>query len=155
MRAIRLAALAPIVLASVLAAAQMSGYNPSKSADQSAEEVSLVRLIANPQAYDGRKIRVIGFLNLEFEGDAIYLHREDFEYGITENAFWVDVPQDMTVKQRTELNLRFVICEGRFVASRHGHMGMFGGEITNITRLEPWEARRPDGLPPPAEQRPR
>ena len=38
---------------------------------------SLVELIARPELYDGRRVRVIGFVNFEFEGDAIFLSSED------------------------------------------------------------------------------
>jgi hypothetical protein len=51
-----------------------------------AEGVSLVQLIANPSVYQGKLVRVIGFCQLEFEGDALFLHREDFEQGLTKNA---------------------------------------------------------------------
>ena len=30
------------------------------------EDVSLITLIANPKQFNGRKVRVIGYLNLEF-----------------------------------------------------------------------------------------
>lgn len=122
--------------------AQMRGYNPAQSADQAAAQVSIVQLIANPQAYDGKKVRLIGFLRLEFEGNALYLHREDFEHGILENALWIDAPHDMRKEQRDAINTQYVICEGKFKASGHGHMGMFSGELTDITRLESWPVLR-------------
>jgi hypothetical protein len=59
--------------------AQLPGYNPTKTGDMSALDVSLIQLIANPESYDGKKVRIIGFLRLEFEGDALYLHQVDFE----------------------------------------------------------------------------
>ncbi len=40
------------------------------------ENTSLIRLIATPEKYDGKTIQVIGYLHLEFEGDAIYLIRK-------------------------------------------------------------------------------
>ncbi len=45
-------------------------------------DVTLVQLIANPEKFDGKSIRVIGFLRLEFEGNVLYLHREDYEHAI-------------------------------------------------------------------------
>jgi hypothetical protein len=35
--------------------------------------VSLIQLIANPEKYDGKQVAVVGFLRLEFEGNALYL----------------------------------------------------------------------------------
>jgi hypothetical protein len=120
----------------------MKGYNPKKGADQGAVSVSLIQLIANPQTYDGKKVRLIGFLRLEFEGNAIYLHKEDFDHGISSNALWVDLPRDMTKDQRQDVNTQYAICEAVFRASGHGHMGMFGGELTSVSRLEAWPFHR-------------
>jgi hypothetical protein len=112
--------------------------------DSHAQDVSMVELLANPLMYDGKQVQIIGFLRLEFEGDAIYLHREDFEHAISKNAIWVGRPKDFSEKQTAEVDKKYVICEGTFSAKEHGHMGMFSGSITQITRLESWEpaARR-------------
>ncbi len=121
---------------------QMVGYNPSNSADRHAVDVSMIQLIANPQAYDGKKVRLIGFLRLGFEGDAIYLHKEDYEHGISSNGLWIDVPREMTKDQQQIVNTQYAICEAVFRASGHGHMDMFSGELTNVTRLEAWSFKR-------------
>jgi hypothetical protein len=39
------------------------------------ERVSILTLLAAPDRYAGKNVRLMGFVNLEFEGDAIYLHR--------------------------------------------------------------------------------
>jgi hypothetical protein len=92
--------------------------------------------------YDKKLVRIIGFLRLEFEGNAIYLHREDFLHGISENSVWVNVPKAMTKEQMEQVNEKYVICEGVFHAGVHGHMGMFSGELSEINRLEPWSFDR-------------
>ncbi len=116
--------------------AQMVGYYPKSGPDIVAEDVSLIQLIANPQAYDGRTVRIIGFLHLEFEGNVIYLHNEDFRYGLTKNGLWIEIPKDMTKEQMKAVNDQYVICTARFVAKMHGHLGMNSGEVANVTRLE-------------------
>lgn len=118
--------------------AQVQGYFSTGEFDTNALNVSLVQLIANPQTFDGKKVRLIGFLRLEFEGDAIYLHHEDYEYGITDNALWLDVPKGMTEQQRHDTNMAYVLCEGVIRASRHGHMGLFAGEISDVTPIQLW-----------------
>ena len=138
-----------VTLLSTAASGQLRGY--SKETQYPEElDVSLVQLIAEPQKYDGKRVQVIGFMRIEFEGNAIYLHREDFEYGISKNALWVDIPTDMTKRQRDDTNLHYVICVGVFRAKSHGHMGMFSGTITEVKRLERWVDRRPlTPIPPP------
>jgi len=50
--------------------------------------VTLVQSIANPEKFNGRLIRVVGFLRLGFEGNVLYLHREDYENAIFGNGIW-------------------------------------------------------------------
>jgi hypothetical protein len=120
-RLLALQAMTVVVLLSSAASsatAQMVGYNPKHSANQQSISVSLIQLIANPERYNGKPVRLIGFLRLEFEGDALYLHREDYERGLP-NGIWVD--------------------EGIF---RVGHLDQFGGKLTTINRIEVWPSGR-------------
>jgi hypothetical protein len=80
--------------------AQLKGYFPNPGPDDTAQEVSVIQLIAQPEKFDGKRVRFIGFLRLEFEGNAIFLHREDFDRGISRNGLWVNVPSDMTKHQQ-------------------------------------------------------
>lgn len=102
-------------------------------------DISIIRLIATPEKYDGKQIQVIGYLNLKFEGNAIYLHREDYEKSLERNGFWVRF-SDKISKEKNLNNFsgKYVIIAGTFRMSSHGHMGLFGGEIENITRLDIW-----------------
>src|SRR5262249_40467238 len=50
--------------------------------------VSMVDLIANPQLFDGMNVLVAGYVHVEFEGRGIYLHKDDFRYGISRNGLW-------------------------------------------------------------------
>jgi len=101
----------------------------------------LVELIARPETYDGKRVRVIGFVNFEFEGNAIYLSADDWKHGVGRNSLWIDPPQGFesdsgpTARQP---NRRYVIVEGTFNAKNRGHMGMHSGAIENVTRLDPW-----------------
>ncbi|WP_395740865.1 hypothetical protein [Prosthecobacter sp.] len=95
--------------------------------------VSLIQLIANPKAYDGARVRVIGFLNVQFEGNAIYLHEDDFKHGIHKNGLWVDASSI-----HPGLKQKYVLIEGTFDAKMTGHMGLWSGSIQQITRSEAW-----------------
>jgi len=101
------------------------------------EKVTLVQLIADPQKFDGKLIRVIGFLRLEFEGDVLYLHREDYEHAILGDGIWVDAGPEIT-KQKETLNMHYVLLEGVFDSKDRGHMGMWSGSLTKIRRAELW-----------------
>ena len=104
---------------------------------QEPTDVTLVRLIADPEKFDGKLIRVIGFLRLEFEGNVLYLHREDYENGILGDGIWVDVTSVIT-KQSAALNMNYVLLEGVFSAGERGHMGMWSGTIKQVRRAQLW-----------------
>lgn len=89
--------------------------------------VPLVALLANPERFDGKLVAVEGFLNLEFEGDAIYSSRSDFDAMLLGNAIWVDGPKFEEPAARRALSGRHVDLTGRFDADMHGHFGMFAG----------------------------
>jgi hypothetical protein len=100
------------------------------------QRVSLVQLISNPAAWEGKPVGVVGFLNLEFEGTALYLHREDWKQGLTANAVWVDVPVTLAPCSK-KMNGRYAAIQGTFNASQRGHMGLFSGSLTNILTCDP------------------
>ncbi len=105
---------------------------------------TMVQLIANPQKFDGKLIRVIGFLRLEFEGNVLYLHREDYENNILGDGIWVNVTPEMK-KQSDALNMNYVLLEGFFTSRDRGHMSLWSGTITQIRRAQPWPShRRPE-----------
>lgn len=102
--------------------------------------LSLVQLIANPQDYDGKLVRVIGFVRLEFEGNAIYLHQDDYKHVITKNGLWLDASGDI-VQKREEFDQKYVLLEGVFNAKNTGHMGLWSGSIQKISRCKVWMER--------------
>jgi hypothetical protein len=105
------------------------------------KDVSMIQLIANPQQYDGKPIRVMAFLNLEFEGNALYLHREDFDKSILANAVWISL-DDQQIRTSKKFSGGYVLVEGVFNAKDRGHLGIFSGSIQQITRIQSWEHKK-------------
>ena len=101
---------------------------PLPLAAEEPEDVSIIQLIAAPSTFDGKLIRAIGFLRLEFEGDALYLHQEDFKHALAQNRVWVDIPSDF--KHRSKLSMNYVIVEGVFNANHR--------ELQKIRRADIW-----------------
>jgi hypothetical protein len=106
------------------------------AASDMAERVSLVQLIADPEKYEGRSVRVMGFCVFQFEEQALFLHREDADQMNFANGLWLETSQ-----QHADLNEAFIIAEGMFTAKEHGHLGGWPGSIRNITRLERVKSR--------------
>jgi hypothetical protein len=105
------------------------------------KDVSMIQLIANPQQYDGKPIRVMAFLNLEFEGNALYLHREDFDKSILANAVWISL-DDQQIRTSKKFSGGYVLVEGVFNAKDRGHLGIFSGSIQQINRIQSWEHKK-------------
>jgi len=104
-------------------------------------DVSLINLIATPKEFDGKLVRVKGFARVEFEGNAIYLHRDDYLQGITKNGLWLDF-EESSPKQMARIDKRYVLVEGVFSMNEQGHFGLWSGSIKKITRLDAWRAPR-------------
>jgi hypothetical protein len=108
----------------------------------------MVALLAEPGRYDGKFVRTIGFACLEYEGDALYLHAEDYRYRIDENSLELRLEQAQR-KQFRSLSLKYVIVEGT-MHSNGPEPFEFPGWIGNITRFDYW---RPRGdIPAPPEE---
>jgi hypothetical protein len=102
----------------------------------SLDKVSMLQLIANPAAFHRKRVRVIGYLVLEFEGSALYLHAEDFQHGLTDNGIWVDMPRG-GFGEDCKSNA-YALLEGRFNAEHNGHLGLWSGALEEITRCTAW-----------------
>ena len=93
------------------------------------QSISLRQVLANPRAYDGSRVRVVGFCHFEFEGDALYIQGADYFQQDTKHAIWLDVEHDPRI---LVLSNDYVIVEGRFEADS---LGMFAGSLRDITAL--------------------
>jgi hypothetical protein len=102
-----------------------------------AEQVSIIHLIANPARYHGKRVIISGFLNMEFEGNAIYLHRDDYAFSQYGNGLWCSIDMEKYEKY----NRRYVVLEGTFNGKMKGHLGMWSGSVERISRV--WEPVRP------------
>lgn len=100
-------------------------------------DVSMVQLVASPEKFDGRAIRVIGFLHLEADGNVLYLHSEDCVYTLIKNSIWVNE----TPLMKKKFSDRYVLIEGTFDAQDHGFKGLWSGAISKITRVTPWSPK--------------
>lgn len=96
--------------------------------------LSVISLIANPQQYTGKRVQVAGFMHLEFEGNAIYLHQDDAVHPLYKNGLWVEF-EDSVIPDAKRCNDHYVIVTGIFNAKDQGHMGLWSGSITNISRI--------------------
>lgn len=97
--------------------------------------VSIVELIARPERFDAKRVRAIGYVHFGFEGNGIYLHREDYEHDLYANGLWVTLGAGVAP---TNCQDRYVVVDGTFRAGMRGHMGLWSGAIVDITRCTPY-----------------
>lgn len=128
----------------LILAVAVAGTPGASGAQDQPTSVSIIQLLATPERYEGRLIRVQGVAHFAFEESALYLHREDADCMNSSNGLW------LRTAARDGLSDAFVIVEGWFTAKEHGHLGAWPGEIKNISRLERAGTRSDYGkLPPP------
>ena len=85
--------------------------------DKEAIQVSMYYLLANPEKFRGKLVRITGVLNLEFESNSIFVDRESFDYYNAPNGFWVEVDEKalgITDDAALALKGKMVVLEGIF-----------------------------------------
>ena len=136
---------------------------PSTSKEHSIKDVSLIQLISNPDAYDGRMVRVCGCCEYSF-GSILYLSRESADFHITQNAIWfvadsktIAEPLNKSEYKKLEVakthnmdngkgwqeplayfDYKVVEMEGIFRSGKTtgtGHGNMFKGELSPVKRI--------------------
>lgn len=112
-------------------------FTQAASAGSEPIDVGMVALLAAPERFDGKLIRTHGFLFVQADSDAIYLHEEDYRYGLTKNAFSLDLSEAQR-KQFKKLSLKYVLLEGIVHSKSPDATYSFSGTIVDITRLESW-----------------
>ena len=100
-------------------------------------DVGMVALVAVPERYDGKFVRTHGFLSIEFEGDALYLHEEDYRHGLTKNSLALRLSKSQR-QQFKSLSLKYVVIEGTVDARGLEQTDKWSGALGKITRLEIW-----------------
>lgn len=112
-------------------------------------DVSIIQLIATPKKYANKPVQVIGFLNIEFEGDSIYLHEEDFRRGLFNNGLGIRVEGAMRERLK-KLSGQYVLIEGVVDASYSDAVAVspFRILLNRITRADPWTVNRSPSPPP-------
>jgi hypothetical protein len=104
----------------------------SACAPSQPSDLSMISLISNPERLDGQRVRLHGYVHFEFEGDAVYLSREDMEHHLYKNGLWVSLAKQISPASCQDT---YALIEGTFRAEK-GHMSLWSGAVTEIARCE-------------------
>ncbi|MCP4396203.1 MAG: hypothetical protein GY801_02680 [bacterium] len=100
------------------------------------EDVAIIRLIANPEQYHQKNVRIRGFAVIQFERLAVYRSKEFAEKGSSENAIWLDVKTIDRINSFEIYHNHYVLIEGIFDKNHHGHLSAYAGALKEIGRVE-------------------
>ena len=130
--------------------------------------VSLVRVIANPDQFDGFRVQASGYFHYRFEDCGLYLSKADADHLLGKNAVWVrfgggvrmvtivSLAGRTRVDSLTYFDGKYVTLTGTFDKSDLGHMGAFSGSLKDVDviledrqwydgRKNLWKHKRDDG----------
>ena len=95
--------------------------------------ISIIKLISNPENYDGKKIQVIGVARFEFECNALFISKEAYEYYLLQNAVRLEGSPDIELLNGVDkFNGKYVLIEGYFYKNQEpggGRSGLYSGKI--------------------------
>ena len=115
----------------------LCGFCCSANAQDAPKRVSLIQLIATPEKYERQLIAITGYVHLEFEGNGIYLHKDDYQYGLHKNGLWLSADK-CKVRGGKTFTDGYAYVIGRFTATRQGHMGLWSGEVQDVKSCQSW-----------------
>jgi hypothetical protein len=100
-------------------------------------QVSLIRLLANPERYDGKFIMVqgIAYFDSKYGINAIFLTRDDKRAGNGLNGLFVVF--NPTLPKVDHLNEQYVLARGTFHAHEKGRLGSFSSSLFDVTLVRP------------------
>jgi hypothetical protein len=113
----------------------VNNLSASEPVNPETVDLSIINLISTPQQYHNRKIGLVGYVIIEFEGHAVYLSGNDAEHMLTRNALWLDL-DDAEFSKYQKLSREYVLIEGVFDATIHGHGALYSGAIREISRFQ-------------------
>lgn len=136
------------VLAVVAACLLAAGCRTEGHAGAMHRNVSLLRLIATPELFEGVTVQTQGYLVMTRRDSLLFLHREDFDRGLSFNAIALGVDDVFDAAHRA-MSGEYVILVGKFQPPSSGGANVFSGTMTAIQALHrvPPMDERPGILP--------
>lgn len=115
--------------------------NAQRAREGKAQTVSMVKILANPEAYNNKKVQIAGYLHFKFEDSALYFSKDHADHLISSNAFWIKYDTTVTDSLKpNDFDEKYVMIVGTFYSDQYGHMGSFAGTVIveGIRKLKKW-----------------
>ncbi len=95
--------------------------------------VSIVTLLSQADSQKTKRVQVAGFLVLDFEGEGLYLHKEDYEDGLFMNSIYLALSPEQKGQYKA-LDKTYVWVEASFHGRRDTEE-IFSGELFNVREI--------------------
>jgi hypothetical protein len=123
-----------LALAAVLVAlAGCAGASPIPGHDGVAD-VTVSELLANPTAYEGRRVRAHGYLVLKFESEALWADREARDARRYDRSIALRA-SGLSYARKVELSEQPASVTGVFVIGACGHLGARGAGLDDVAEI--------------------
>jgi hypothetical protein len=104
-------------------------------------DTSIVRLLSNPESYNGKTIAVVGYYSIGQELSAIFLSKEAADLGNIQLSVWVNIPDKLEATDLiAPMKDGFVYLRGVFEydpKNGAGHLSTYPARITHLTLFRP------------------
>jgi len=119
------------VLCSCTSYKSVTDKNNSKTID-----VSIISVIANPEKYNGKKIRLKGYFTYQFEEHMLYLHKADYDASLYKNALFLFTNKEFLTEQGIDEPYRgYIVIEGTFTTDKGVFSYANTGALEDITMM--------------------
>ena len=95
-----------------------------------AAPVSIVTLLAQSASHKTQRVQVSGFMVLDFEGERLYLHEEDYQIGLSMNSLYLALSPAQK-EQYKAMDKHYVTLEA-FFHGRRSPEDDFAGELWDV-----------------------
>lgn len=105
--------------------------------DSSFEKISMIQLIANPEKYHLKKIKIEGYFVFEHEGNAIYFNKSDYQNMLFKNAVFLSINKNDLEKNLIEPPYKgYAGIIGVFNMKKLGTYNLYSGSLENVTVID-------------------
>jgi hypothetical protein len=107
------------------------------SSDERIELESMVAILARPEDFGGKRVKVQGVFNLEFEGDQLCLDRDSLRHFVLKNCLRVRLNPGLeeSYEAISRWNGWYAMLEGEISAEDRGHFGMFRASVVDVSHI--------------------
>jgi hypothetical protein len=99
-------------------------------------QTSLVRILAHPEQFNGKRVLLDGYLKIAFEESGLYLSKDDADHLNTMQALWVGSPKDGKDVKYPKNGFVMIVGTVRYTEGQGaGHLGSWFAELSDIEQI--------------------